>query len=377
MVERRGHALLGNLDGHIRPLNGPMVSSASKYDDPSSPNRYLYESGLDMDPSIDVGTPPHLPYWEWRQEPPFGQRSGLGRATGHHGELIQGVFDDAYGNDIPALVTLPCRLFASEAWIGSISPAKSTEVSVHPPNKVKAAKTLENLIERCLTTGWKMHLVITSNIPVGRGMGSSTADAIATSKAFCEGFGIHYNPNIIAEVAVASESASDSTMYEEAICLFAQRQGRILEVIGTDLPSMTIFGFDSAPDGPGVDTLSLKPQGYSESEKATFKALRGALKYAISQGDARLLGRVATCSSLVNEGRNPTPQFADISTIKRRTGAVGLQVAHSGTVVGLMYEGQGSQTLERIDKAKRLLNSIGVSNTWKFTTGRDMKKVEV
>jgi uncharacterized protein involved in propanediol utilization len=77
---------------------------------------------------------------------------------------------------------------------------------------------------------------------------------------------------------------------------------------------------------------------------------------------------VATTCSRINETYLPKPRFAEIEEVVRRSGAVGLQVAHSGTVVGLLFDPRDAAKQQQIQKAREGLGSLGFSKTWRFST---------
>jgi uncharacterized protein involved in propanediol utilization len=62
----------------------------------------------------------------------------------------------------------------------------------------------------------------------------------------------------------------------------------------------------------------------------------------------------------------PKPKFALLEEIVEQAGALGLQVAHSGTVVGLLFDSLDKNTEQKIQQAKQWLTKIGFTVTWCF-----------
>jgi L-threonine kinase len=57
----------------------------------------------------------------------------------------------------------------------------------------------------------------------------------------------------------------------------------------------------------------------------------------LETGDARLIGQGATMSALANQAILYKPCLEQVITISQDFGAVGICAAHSGTVIGVMF----------------------------------------
>lgn len=114
-----------------------------------------------------------------------GESSGIGisRACGTFGELLQGVLPD---NDLDFLVTLPIELWSTARF--TVDPRSAT-VTVRPAHKRKSLALARALLAMC-GTGTGGALTIESDIPGGKGLASSSADLVATSRAICAAYGI-------------------------------------------------------------------------------------------------------------------------------------------------------------------------------------------
>lgn len=280
---------------------------------------------------------------------------GNGEATGHHGELLQGIFEDKNGHLHRGLVSLPCRQLKSKAKFR----ANNTEkISITPHRCRKAQRAAELALKIFARIGTGGHLAIESNIPVGRGMGSSTADTLASILAVLDFLGVRPSPESIMQVAVNAETACDSTLFSQQAVLFAHREGIVIEAFRNSLPPIDYISVDATP-GQTVDTLAFEPAQYSSAEIETFRPLRGLLRRAINTSDLGLLGRVSTASARINDKFLRKPRFHDIEAIGVRYSAVGIQVAHSGTVVGLMFDPKDKNAVQNMERATHDLRSSG------------------
>lgn len=85
--------------------------------------------------------------------------------------------------------------------------------------------------------------------------------------------------------------------------------------------------------------------------------------------DVALLGSVATASAETNQRHLPVPGFDRIRDIQRTCGAVGVQVAHSGDIAGLLFDRDDPEVEARTAQAQELLRGTGIDEQWNYTTG--------
>lgn len=285
---------------------------------------------------------------------------------GHHGEIIQGYFDDAgvSAEDCYGLVTLPYPDLFSEARVQRVdqTPGVVGEMRGHAKAKAAALATLEAFGAAQMS----LRLQIRSTIPVGHGFGSSSADVVATIRAVCELLDVAITPHELAKLAVAAEVAADPIMFESVV-LFAQRAGLVLDELGDRLPRLQVLGFYSTPDGLGVDTIARPLIQYSTEERREFTRLRSRLGAAVRDGDAEGLGRVASTSAEISNRYLAVQRFDAFLEIAAIVGAAGLQVAHSGDIAGLIFDAADAGAARRISRAKQLLERCGVATTWVFS----------
>ena len=265
---------------------------------------------------------------------------GIGVASGHHGEILQGVFLGRDGRRHRGLVTLPFAELQSVAWL-SIGPPEG--LKVEPQDKTKAKAAVALLLERLGDVAPEgVRLRIRSNIPKGYGLGSSTADVLAALRSLTAALGVNLSLHSQFGIAVEAESASDGTMFVRPACLVAHREGRVLEVFDGPLPPMGLISVNLDPERP-VNTLKQPRARYSDDEIEELAHLRHQVRRAISERDLRRLGEVATCSAVINQRHLQQPHFDEVLAIARRQRAIGLQVAHSGRMLGvLLPPGLGS-----------------------------------
>ncbi|WP_017603025.1 GHMP family kinase ATP-binding protein [Nocardiopsis alkaliphila] len=297
---------------------------------------------------------------------------GTGQATCHHGEVLQGTFLDERGEPTRGLVTLPMAEPATRAVFTPFSTRAPRRVLVDPPDRAKAARAAELAIAECARRSDLRpvggYLSVRGGARPGLGMGSSTSDVTAAVRAVAAGLGVELPPSVVAEVAVAAEGASDPIMFGERPLLFAQRRGRVLEDLGPALPELIVVGCLTGSGQP-VDTLALRGTARS-GDINVYERLRAVLRTAINEHDAAGVGHVCTESAILNQRVLPKAELGTLREAARGCGAVGIQVAHSGNVAGLLFDATALDLTDRLDSAVDRLGREGLAPTRVFSTSR-------
>ena len=300
---------------------------------------------------------------------------GVGYAPSHHGELLQGMFADETGRRRRALVTLPypgrgsrATFYPSQRHWGVVAAPELTKV------RRAAVLTLREFSTHpAPAKGGQVE--ISSDVPHGVGMGSSTSDVTATIRAVADYHGMSLSREEIARLAVMAECASDSIMIDDRVVLFAQREGEVLETLGPRLPPMTVVGCDLEPDTE-IDTLGLTPADYDEREIGAFHVLRAGMRRAVATQDVALLGRVATASARINQRFLPKAKLDLVLAECLKLGGCGVQVAHSGTLAGLIFDAAKPGVRLAVARCLDRLEELGLKVTAVIDTGTTVTSPE-
>ncbi|MFJ7206023.1 GHMP kinase [Streptomyces sp. NPDC098789] len=307
-----------------------------------------------------------------------GLPTGAGYAPCHHGEILQGVFLDGAGRRCAGLVTLPMAGPGSRATFVRRPGTEPGELSVVPADRTKAAGAAALAVAECAERAGQPpcggELWLTGDVPVGLGMGSSTSDVIAAVRAVADAYGLRLSAETVARLAVRAELACDPLMCDGRPVLFAQREGRVLEVLGPRLPPLVVVGCALGGGAP-VDTLALNVPEPGDDDVRAGERLRGLLRRAVATGDVRLLGRVATASARRGQRVLGHPEFDALCGIARRAGAVGVQIAHSGAVAGVLFDPAAPGLRHRVRGCLRALDAHAIPATRTFTTCTTTKEI--
>ena len=256
-------------------------------------------------------------------------------APGTCGELVQGMTGGAH-----FLVTCPINQFSRATVTLRAGVSGRTAQTVNgidhlPKTREAVVKALDKLAPRLGLTAITAEVAIVNPIPAGKGMGSSSADVTAAVGAVGTAAGHPFPPESIAEIALSVEP-SDGVMFP-GIAMFDHRCGSIAESLGAP-PPMEVIVIDT---GGTVDTLEFnlvdRTAIWKEIAGLTEEALE-LVREGIVRSDPVLVGRGATISA--RAGRLPAASewVERAASFAHDEGCAGINVAHSGTVVGILLD---------------------------------------
>ena len=273
-------------------------------------------------------------------------RKAIASAPGTCGELAQGMLDG-----VLCLVTCPVdiRSFATvELW-----PGEGTIEA--PPDSPKAAQAVRATLEYLGTTGTDARLSLDSRLPRGKGMASSTADVAASIAATAAAAGHPIEPEQIAQIALGVEP-SDGVMFP-GISVFDHREGRVARPLG-DPPPMRVLVLDF---GGVVDTLEFNSVARDKALKSQEPKMAEAvslIETGLLRGNPLFIGKGATISAIANQEVTFNPHLDDVLAFSAEIGGFGVNVAHSGTVVGVLMPDRSSLVSEAAAQARKRFDCL-------------------
>ncbi|MBI2906578.1 MAG: GHMP kinase [Chloroflexi bacterium] len=283
--------------------------------------------------------------------------SAAATAPGACGELVQGCLDGTH-----FLVTCPVNLYSRVSVV--LKRCQSSVIS-GPGDCQKSLAAVKATLVHLGKEELSAELTVESVLPRGKGMASSTADVSAAIAATAAALGVALPGEAIARLAVSIEP-SDGVMLP-GISLFDHRRGSFHVELGPP-PPIEIVALDF---GGVVDTLEFNCIDRSAALRAMRSEISEALELVrrgVALGDPALVGKGATLSALLNQEILFKPHLNQVLDFAAAVGAVGVNAAHSGTVVGVLLDkrsGKGAFALERARKtfpdaeASLLLDLVG------------------
>ncbi|MFB6560157.1 MULTISPECIES: kinase [unclassified Streptomyces] len=253
--------------------------------------------------------------------------SGSGSAFGTFGELLQGALPHPQGD---FLVTFPLARWATARF--HPSPGRPG-VQVRPAHKAKSRRVAEAVLAALGTADGGL-LEVAGDLPEGKGLASSSADLVATVRAVGAAHGREFTPAETEDFLRGIEPA-DGVMYDEIVA-FHHREVRLGRRLGV-LPPLTVVAHD---EGGQVDTVAHNrgARAIDAADREEYALLLDRLTDAVARGDLQEVGAVATRSAEMNARRRRRAGFAELHALCREVDGLGLVLAHSGTMLGVLLE---------------------------------------
>lgn len=245
------------------------------------------------------------------------------RVPGSCGELVQGTI-----NGQNFLITCPINIFAEV----TVTPAAGESRLV---GGEKTRQAVERTLAYLAYPEQALEVVSQSSLPQGKGMASSSADISAACAATAACLNRFLSADEIADIALAIEP-TDGVFYP-GIVMFDHVHGRVRRRLGSP-PPLLIAIFDT---GGEVDTLYFNRRSdlamlNAQKEPIVRQAVDMVIK-GLATGDCSLIGQGATLSAVANQTILFKPDLPKIIEVSANFGAAGVTVAHSGTVLGVLF----------------------------------------
>lgn len=238
------------------------------------------------------------------------------KVPGSCGELIQG-----YWKGEPFLVTCPIDVYSTvtlsdHCWQESL--------------QYKVQRALKAALDYMGETEFPYSLSISSQLPQGKGMASSSADISAVLIAVAAVLGKRLTENEISVLAASIEPTDG--VFCKGVAAIQYKSGQILHRYGV-LPPMYIVIFDT---GGMVDTMEFHAR-YDDVAYPDERLVEKALQWLNKPTCPKNIANAATCSALANQQVLYKPQLESLIELAVSTGALGVCNAHSGTVLGVLF----------------------------------------
>lgn len=242
------------------------------------------------------------------------------------GEFVQGVLDNE-----EYLSSYAINLF-------SVATLEEGKEVIHTGPK-KSRRAMELVFEKFnipVDESKKISLNINSQIPIGKGMASSTADIGATINATLSMLGKTLTGEEISKLAVKIEATDSLLLNRHSI--FNPLTADIKKYMGGISNAKVVI---LEPDDI-LDTKSIRMtpnyRMYKMQNKEIIKKSFSLLDEGLDKNDLSLVGKACTYSSLANENIHKKPFLKEIIEISDKFGCYGVNIAHSGTVIGILMD---------------------------------------
>ena len=237
------------------------------------------------------------------------------KMRGTCGELAQGFYRGE-----PVLITCPIEKFStaivSDEFAGVFD---------------LGSKSQAILDKVCGGREFKFGLRLTSELPRGKGMASSSADMAAVAQAVALSLGRRLSPDELGKLC-ASIEPTDGIFYPGVVAMNPLTGRLIKNIRAQERFQVAVFDY-----GGEVDTLKLNRRSDFE-----FPTLADEIDFTLTER-----------SALANQKILPKRGLVDLMNFAKDLGAVAVNVAHSGTVAGIFFRADDSRAKDKVAAVRR------------------------
>lgn len=241
------------------------------------------------------------------------------KVPGSCGELVQGTKEG-----VPFLVTCPINLYTT------VTVTEGTGLRCGFGAKSHAA--LRRVLAYLGEAVFPSDMTLVSELPIGKGMASSSADIAAVAFAAALTLGKSLTAAEVSRIAAGIEPTDG--VFFPGIVRLNHMTGECQAMLG-DFPPLKIAVFDT---GGAINTVEFHRRGdlarlSRENEAQTM----AALDLLSGSKEPEAIAEAATKSALANQTILPKRDLSAIIETARNLGALGVNAAHSGTILGVLF----------------------------------------
>ncbi|WP_344531380.1 hypothetical protein [Streptomyces albiaxialis] len=227
------------------------------------------------------------------------------------------------------LVSLPVDRHSWHHFTTGAKPGKAPSL---PPGE-KAARAVRLFLERYGHTlppgSWDHH----SELDVGVGMASSTADVVSALRCLFQALALPYDQGAVVDTLAAIERA-DSVFLDE-FALYLSARHRVVRRLGTSVRFHTAYVREPGTVDTEAVTGALLTH-YRRRSTEYGRCLDSMLK-GFSAHDPRAVARAATSSAALGQEVLPKAVFEAVLDARHEFAADGVFVAHTGRLAGYLF----------------------------------------
>lgn len=265
----------------------------------------------------------------------------VGLSCGTLGEFYQG---PSFGSDESeiAIVSPLIPKYSRTTFVPKASSCcpfiASQEVTRHTKPKMFAG-----IEHYCALHGLEMPEGIwlsVSDLPTGHGFASSTADIVAGIR--CAARIYNRAPNVSDFLTILPKIERSDSVFMNETTLFSSSHHRVLGAFGARLGLTAVFTLDG--EEVSTDKTKEKLITYYQDNESDYRRLIQDLRECLQNRDVRLLCECSTRSAELSQQIMPKKHFAHVQEAAEIFGADGIVVAHTGTILGLLFRERPDST---------------------------------
>lgn len=242
------------------------------------------------------------------------------------GELIQGKL-----NNLDFLISFPVNLYSKV--IIELNNTGIIEVKPWWCTKAKEAVKATMTLLKQQQLGVKVTIV--SQLPIGKGWASSSADIIGAIYGTALALNKNFTYEEVAQLAISIEPTDG--VFLPGLAVFNHIKGNSIELLGPSLEMQVLtLEFEEAINTIDFNNCNNLLNLNKEKEAAVACALN-LIKQGIKEQEASKVAQGATISAFAHQRILNKPYLQEILNIALKHGALGINIAHSGTTIGILF----------------------------------------
>lgn len=203
----------------------------------------------------------------------------------------------------------------------------------------------------------EIRIDVQSTIPIAKGMASSTADIAATAVAAAQHLGHELDETTLAQLCVSLEP-TDSTVFRQ-LTLFDHNDAST-QIACAAQPALDLLVLESPETLRTADYHRIPRRAGLEAGAPALKRAWEKVQEACAERNPWRMGEAATLSAIASQRLLPKPDFDVLLSLVEECDLYGVNVAHSGSVVGLMLDRQQHD----VDYVKWMLKQKKLTEYW-------------
>lgn len=289
------------------------------------------------------------------------------------GELMQGWLE---GRDF--LVNSPIDWFSVvEAQLkGELTLDEADQIQVVTKGQFSKLKKVCSRASRHLDGPVpSVQLDVLSSIPRGKGLASSTSELVSGVASVADVWGLPLTTEMITEVLLEVDRSTDS-VYLPGITMRNHLTGQLLKAFGPPPPLKFII-VDSSSDA-AVDTMSFdreRARAVAREHQSELRVGMTLLSKGFLTKSPAGIASGATLSAAVNQHVLYKAPFKELLLGTKEQGALGVNCAHTGTVLGVMFDPTTTDEFELTERVGKLVGQKSILGAWTLISG-GLRKLE-
>jgi L-threonine kinase len=287
---------------------------------------------------------------------------GVGTCYASFGELLQGVLPGGHK------FLVNCRIRNSSTVTVRLSDPsyqlkKEEDLALAYARFPKTCKGLRIFLgdlgrhDDCLVS-------VESDIPIGKGLSSSTADMVAGVRGLAQALSLKLKNDYVSRVLTDVEP--NDGLHFDHTSAYHHTEGRLIANVDW-VPPLNILGID---EGGVLDTVAFNRReiAWTDQQTERYRELLDAMLTSLAARDHRRVAELATQSARAWQSISPKRDLDAVLGLADDSQALGVINTHSGTYLGLLFADDAALDRDRLAEiaAERL---PGRAISWFQTTG--------